>query len=59
MARDDLIQRINQVDGGSFALAGPRGAGKTILMRAFCGGRFSANPGRDLGIVVSAPVDYE
>lgn len=59
VARDDLIQRVNQVDGGSFALAGPRGAGKTILMRAFCDGRFAADPARDLGIVVSAPVDYE
>ena len=59
VAKDDLIQRVNQVDGGSFALAGPRGAGKTILMRAFCEGRFAADPARDLGIVVSAPVDYE
>lgn len=58
-AREDLIRRIDGVEGGSFALAGPRGAGKTILMRAFCAGRFAAAPRRDIGVVVSAPVDYE
>jgi hypothetical protein len=58
-ARDELIERVNGVDGGSFALAGPRGVGKTILMRAFCSGRYTAHPRRDLSVVVSAPVDYE
>jgi hypothetical protein len=58
-SRDELMRRVSGVDGGSFALAGPRGAGKTILMRALCGGHYSVTPGRDLGVVVSAPVDYE
>jgi hypothetical protein len=58
-SKNELIRRVSAVDGGSFALAGPRGAGKTILMRALCEGRYGAEPGRDLGVVVSAPVDYQ
>ncbi|ONI86622.1 hypothetical protein ALI22I_23560 [Saccharothrix sp. ALI-22-I] len=45
---------------GSLALSGPRGSGKTNLMRAFCAGRYR-EPGRapDLTLMVSAPVVYE
>ncbi|MFD1149682.1 hypothetical protein [Saccharothrix hoggarensis] len=54
-----LAGLVDRLDGGSFAVAGPRGAGKTNLLRAFCGGRYRA-PGRapDLAVLVSAPVDY-
>ncbi|MEV1114402.1 hypothetical protein AB0I91_04995 [Actinosynnema sp. NPDC049800] len=54
-----LAGLVDRLDGGSFAVAGPRGAGKTNLLRAFCGGRYAA-AGRapDLAVLVSAPVDY-
>ncbi|MFD0201249.1 MULTISPECIES: hypothetical protein [Saccharothrix] len=54
-----LAGLVDRLDGGSFAVAGPRGAGKTSLLLAFCGGRYRA-PGRapDLAVLVSAPVDY-
>lgn len=54
-----LAGLVEQLDGGSFAVAGPRGAGKTNLLRAFCGGRYrSADRAPDLAVLVSAPVDY-
>ena len=54
-----LAGLVDRLDGGSFAVAGPRGAGKTNLLRAFCGGRYRPE-GRapDLAVLVSAPVDY-
>lgn len=58
-AREELVSQLSGVDGGSFALAGPRGAGKTILMRALCEGRYGSSAGQDLGVVVSAPVEYQ
>jgi hypothetical protein len=54
-----LAGLVDQLDGGSFAVAGPRGAGKTNLLRAFCGGRYrSEERAPDLAVLVSAPVDY-
>ncbi len=54
-----LAGLVDQLDGGSFAVAGPRGAGKTNLLRAFCGGRYrAADRAPDLAVLVSAPVDY-
>ncbi|MEU4739174.1 hypothetical protein AB0G02_01760 [Actinosynnema sp. NPDC023658] len=54
-----LAGLVDQLDGGSFAVAGPRGAGKTDLLRAFCGGRYRpAGRAPDLAVLVSAPVDY-
>ncbi|MGM1065073.1 hypothetical protein [Saccharothrix sp. Mg75] len=54
-----LARLVSGLDGGSFAVAGPRGAGKTHLLRAFCGGRYQES-GRapDLAVLVSAPVEY-
>ncbi|MBB5806665.1 hypothetical protein F4560_006433 [Saccharothrix ecbatanensis] len=54
-----LAGLVDRLDGGSFAVAGPRGAGKTNLLRAFCGGRYrSEDRAPDLAVLVSAPVDY-
>ncbi|MEV8436184.1 hypothetical protein AB0425_02315 [Actinosynnema sp. NPDC051121] len=54
-----LAGLLDRLDGGSFAVAGPRGAGKTNLLRAFCGGRYpAAGRAPDLAVLVSAPVDY-
>jgi hypothetical protein len=54
-----LADLVRGIDGGSFALAGPRGAGKTSLLEAFCQGAYREPSQRlDLAIMVSAPVDY-
>ncbi|MBB5954425.1 hypothetical protein FHS29_000995 [Saccharothrix tamanrassetensis] len=55
----ELTRLVAQLGGGSFAVAGARGAGKTDLLRAFCAGRYR-EPDRlpDLAVLVSAPVDY-
>lgn len=55
-AGEELSRLTAAVPGGSFALAGPRGAGKTSLLRAFCGGRYGGQPG--LAVMVAAPVEY-
>lgn len=56
----ELTRIVSTRGRGSIALAGPRGSGKTSLMRAFCDGRYR-EPTRspDLTLVVSAPVRYE
>ncbi|GLW89787.1 hypothetical protein [Actinokineospora globicatena] len=55
-----LTQLLGSVAGGSFALAGPRGAGKTNLIEAYCGGRYREdNRGPDLAVVAPAPVEYQ
>lgn len=58
-ASAELTRLVAQLDGGSFAIAGPRGAGKTNLLRAFCGGRYrEEDRAPDLAVLVSAPVEY-
>ncbi|NKE55561.1 hypothetical protein FXN61_01460 [Lentzea sp. PSKA42] len=54
-----LAELVRTLAGGSFALAGPRGAGKTSLLDAFCQGAYrEPEESLDLAIVVAAPVDY-
>lgn len=54
-----LAELVRTLDGGSFALAGPRGAGKTSLLGAFCQGAYrEPEEPLDLTIMVAAPVDY-
>ncbi|GAB3278693.1 hypothetical protein GCM10027589_04890 [Actinocorallia lasiicapitis] len=52
-ADDDLRAVTHGMDGGSIALAGPRGVGKSQLLRTFC-----SQPSV-LGIQVSAPVVHD
>ncbi|HVD40642.1 MAG TPA: P-loop NTPase fold protein [Solirubrobacterales bacterium] len=52
----DLIED-EAMPGGAIGLAGPRGAGKSTLMRALCS---EADQAEDtLGTLVDAPVDYD
>lgn len=55
-ATDRLQELINGLPGGSIGIAGPRGAGKTTLIRSFCEGS-RARPD-DVSTVQSAPVEY-
>lgn len=52
---DRLNLLMSQVSGGTFGIAGPRGAGKTTLIRSFCIGR--RREGRN-AVMISAPVEY-
>lgn len=55
----ELAELVDTLDGGSFALAGPRGSGKTNLLRAFCRGAYRRQgQTADLTVLVAAPVDY-
>ncbi|GLY48364.1 hypothetical protein [Lentzea sp. NBRC 102530] len=55
----ELADLVDSLDGGSFALAGPRGSGKTNLLRAFCRGAYRRRgQAADLSVLVAAPVDY-
>ncbi len=59
LAGRKLAALVGGLNGGSFALAGPRGAGKSSLLEAFCEGAYRKSGERlDLAIVVPAPVDY-
>jgi hypothetical protein len=72
LARDDLavstsatlaLQRLLQsVNGGSIGISGPRGVGKTTLIRAFHLGKYPIRPNTSrpqLSVMVSAPVVYQ
>jgi hypothetical protein len=49
-----LVEKMN---GGSIGVAGPRGCGKTTLLRSFCP-EGNVNP-RELTIFATAPVQYD
>ncbi|MET9226788.1 hypothetical protein [Lentzea sp. NPDC003310] len=58
-AGEELAELTGTLDGGSFALAGPRGSGKTALLKAFCQGAYrSQGQPASLSVQVAAPVDY-
>jgi hypothetical protein len=50
---DGLIDRLT---GGSIGVAGPRGSGKSTLVRGYC--EYSGYETGDLRCMVAAPVDY-
>jgi coenzyme F420-reducing hydrogenase delta subunit len=58
-----LLDLIEQMPGGSIGISGPRGVGKTTLMRALCGDDSSVDriiQGKKvLSIMLSAPVQYD
>jgi Cdc6-like AAA superfamily ATPase len=61
-ASDALTRVLDAMGGGSIGIAGPRGVGKTTLIRAFHLGRHrpSRDPNRlSLSVMVSAPVVYQ
>ncbi|MFI7031918.1 hypothetical protein ACIBK1_24690 [Microbispora rosea] len=53
----EVGELIRQLTGGSIGLAGPRGSGKSSLLRLYCAPRRNASSA-DVCCLVSAPVDY-
>jgi hypothetical protein len=61
-ASDALARLLKSMLGGSIGIAGPRGVGKTTLIRAFHLGRHRPSRESDrqqLSVMVAAPVVYE
>jgi hypothetical protein len=56
-----LTRLLEEMIGGSIGISGPRGAGKSTLMRSFCGtdSRGSLKGRSVFSIMLSAPVKYE
>jgi hypothetical protein len=54
-ARKRLEHFVRDMPGGSIGLAGPRGAGKSTLIRTICP---TVVRGPTVGVVVAAPVDF-
>jgi hypothetical protein len=64
-ATKDLFEALRSLKAGSVGIAGPRGVGKTTLIRAACEGRLKPGDVEDQdgnvelrGVAVSAPVRY-
>ncbi|OPG12684.1 hypothetical protein [Microbispora sp. GKU 823] len=53
----EVGELIRQFTGGSIGIAGPRGSGKSSLLRLYCDPRSRASSA-DICCMVSAPVDY-
>lgn len=54
-----LRMSLNTMAYGSIGVSGIRGTGKSVLLRAFCDERFGQPDVPELGLMVSAPVDYD
>jgi hypothetical protein len=56
---EQLEALVAQLPGGTIGLAGPRGAGKSMLIRKYCPDVLtSGRSTRDLAFMISAPVEY-
>jgi energy-coupling factor transporter ATP-binding protein EcfA2 len=58
-AKNRLEGMLKRMPGGAIAIAGPRGVGKSTLMRSVCRMRRNAEGRRIHSVVVHAPVEYE
>ncbi|GAA4586578.1 hypothetical protein GCM10023194_33120 [Planotetraspora phitsanulokensis] len=54
----ELDELLGRLSGASIGVAGPRGAGKSTLIRRFCEDPQDAGDRGDLRCLVSAPVEY-
>ncbi|WP_182880444.1 hypothetical protein [Microbispora sp. H10949] len=54
----DLDELLGRVSGASIGIAGPRGSGKSTLIRRFCEDPQGTTERGDLRCLVSAPVQY-
>ena len=58
-ATEEVATLLEELPGGSIGIAGPRGAGKTTLIRSFCRGTSAYRDSPGVAVMVSAPVDYD
>lgn len=58
-SQERLKQALERMQGGAVGVAGPRGAGKSTVIRSVCEGRLRVFDGPYVGVFVAAPVNYD
>ncbi|MFJ7990535.1 P-loop NTPase fold protein [Streptomyces sp. NPDC096351] len=53
-----LQQKLDQMSGGAIAICGPRGVGKSTLLKKACQGILKGRPDRHFHVIVSTPANY-
>jgi hypothetical protein len=58
-SKKELENKVSHMAGGSIGLAGPRGVGKTTLMKAYCNSEgVQINSREVVSVMLPAPVEY-
>ncbi|MGW7308079.1 P-loop NTPase fold protein [Streptomyces sp. NPDC054835] len=53
-----LQQKLDQMSGGAIAICGPRGVGKSTLLKKACQGILKGHPDRHFHVIVQTPANY-
>jgi hypothetical protein len=57
--KDQLLNRLEGLPGASIGISGPRGVGKSTLLRSVCGPKLEVGEKPVLTVLTAAPIEYD